>query len=212
MACPQQADTSNSPIQAIPAAISTNTSLLLGLWASAGDAVFANELDALKSTITTYGSQLSGLIVGISVGSEDLYRDSVMGMKAKAGVGIGPDVLAKYISQVKSSISGTALSAAPIGHVDTWTAWVNGSNDAVISACDWLGVDAYPYFQNTMPNSISEGKSLFNQALSNTKGASGGKPVWVTETGYPVSGNASGDAVPSIENAKTYWDQVGCPL
>src|ERR1700737_297092 len=34
-----QAGTTNSPTEAIPAAIATNTSLLLGLWASAGPAV-----------------------------------------------------------------------------------------------------------------------------------------------------------------------------
>lgn len=143
----QQGGTSNSPIQAIPAAISTKTSLLLGLWASAGDANFANEIAALKSAIATYGSQLGGLVAGISVGSEDLYRISPTGILNKENPGVGPDVLAGYIKQVRDAIAGTPLSGAPVGHVDTWTAWVNSSNDAVISASDFLGVDAYPYFQ-----------------------------------------------------------------
>lgn len=60
---------------------------------------------------------------------------------------MGPDVLVGYIKQVRDAIAGTPLSGVPVGHVDTWTAWVNASNDAVISAADWLGVDAYPYFQ-----------------------------------------------------------------
>lgn len=143
----QQGGTSNSPIQAIPAAISTKTSLLLGLWASAGDANFANEIAALKSAIGTYGSQLGGLVAGISVGSEDLYRISPTGILNKENPGVGPDVLVGYIKQVRDAIAGTPLSGVPVGHVDTWTAWVNASNDAVISASDWLGVDAYPYFQ-----------------------------------------------------------------
>lgn len=39
-----------------------------------------------------------------------------------------------------------------------------------------------------------------------------GKPVWVTEAGWPVSGPTENQAVASTENAKTYWDEVGCDL
>lgn len=73
-------------------------------------------------------------------------------------------------------------------------------------------MDAYPYFQTTMTNPIADGYSLFDAAYEATVGVAGGKPVWVTETGWPVSGATSGDAVPSIANAQTYWDQVGCGL
>ncbi|KAJ0117922.1 gpi-anchored cell wall beta-endoglucanase [Diaporthe amygdali] len=207
-----QGGTTNSPIQAIPAAISTKTSLLMGLWASAGDANFANEIAALKSAIATYGSQLGGLVAGISVGSEDLYRISPTGILNKENPGVGPDVLVGYIKQVRDAIAGTPLSGVPVGHVDTWTAWVNSSNDAVISAADFLGVDAYPYFQTTMANSISNGASLFNDAFGATQAAAKGKEVWVTETGWPISGPAANQADASLTNAKTYWDDVGCPL
>jgi hypothetical protein len=54
-----QNNTVNTPTSAIQAAINTNTSLLLGLWCSAGDAVFENELIALKAAITQYGQPLS---------------------------------------------------------------------------------------------------------------------------------------------------------
>lgn len=104
------------------------------------------------------------------------------------------------------------MSGALIGHVDTWTAWVNSSNNAVAAASDFIGMDAYPYFQNTMANSIETGASLFNDALDATRAAVGGKPVWITETGWPVSGKTENQAIPNTDNAKTYWDQVGCPL
>ncbi|KAE8444757.1 hypothetical protein EG329_014217 [Mollisiaceae sp. DMI_Dod_QoI] len=204
-----QAGTTNSPTSAIPAAIAQDTSLLLTLWAS-GDA-FPNELAALKSAISTYGSQLSGKVAGISVGSEDLYRNSPTGIAAGSTIGADPSTIIDYINQVRSAISGTALSSVGVGHVDTWTAWVNGSNDAVISASDWIGVDAYPYFQNTETNGIDQGAALFNEALDNTKGAVGSKPVWITETGWPVTGKTENLAIPNTANAKTYWDQVGCP-
>lgn len=208
----QQGGTQNAPISAIPAAIVTKTSLLLGLWASAGDAAFANELQALSSAIQQYGTALGGLVAGISVGSEDLYRISPTGVENKENPGAAPLTIAHYIKQVRDIIHNTALSGAPVGHVDTWTAWVNSSNEVVIDASDFLGFDGYPYFQKTQQNDIGHSKSLFDDALGATKAASQGKPVWITETGFPLSGKTVGQAVPSIQNAKYYWDQVGCPL
>jgi glucan endo-1,3-beta-D-glucosidase len=73
-------------------------------------------------------------------------------------------------------------------------------------------MDAYPYFENTKPNSIEEAKGLFDAALANTEGAAGGVEVWITETGYPTKGKKSGDAVANTKNARTYWEEVGCPL
>lgn len=170
----------------------------------------ANEIAALTAAISEYGTDLANLVVGISVGSEDLYRDSVTGIEADAGVGAGPATIVSYISQVRTAIADTVLKDVLVGHVDTWTAWVNSSNDAVIDACDFIGLDAYPYFQNTEENSISVSYSLFQSAWDVTVAAAGGKDVWITETGWPVSGSTEGDGVPSLQNAQTYWDEVGC--
>ncbi|KAL2037756.1 hypothetical protein N7G274_009481 [Stereocaulon virgatum] len=205
-----QAGTTNTYSEAFQAAINTKTSLLLGLWGSGGQAGLSNEITALQAAIQAFGSALTDLIVGISVGSEDLYRISPTGIINKSGIGAGPDVISNYIGQVKSAIAGTAANGKPVGHVDTWTAWVNSSNDAVIAASDFIGMDAYPYFQNTMTNPIDNGYSLFFDAYNATVGVAGGKPVWVTETGWPVSGPTENQAVPSVPNAKAYWDQVGC--
>ncbi|KND87915.1 putative glucan endo-1,3-beta-glucosidase eglC [Tolypocladium ophioglossoides CBS 100239] len=207
-----QGGSANDPISAIPAAISTKTSLLFGLWASAGDASFKNEITALQKTIDQYCSQLDGLVAGISVGSEDLYRISPIGQAASPDPGAAPDTLVGYIKQVRDTIKGTCLKDAPIGHVDTWTVYVNQTNKPVIDAVDWVGMDAYPYYENTKPNGLDQAKSLFQAALANTQGASGGKPVWITETGWPVSGKISGAAVPSTQNAEVFWKDVGCPL
>lgn len=81
------------------------------------------------------------------MGSEDLYRTSPTGIANGENPGASPDTIVSYIRQVRDAISGTPLSGVPIGHVDTWTAWVNASNDAVIDAVDFVGVDAYPYFE-----------------------------------------------------------------
>lgn len=204
-----QAGTTNTPSDAFQAAVNTNTLLLLGLWASAGQENINNELAALTTFLDgSDGTALAKLIVGISVGSEDLYRISPTGILNKSGAGASPDDITNYIGQVKTAIASTAAKGSLVGHVDTWTAWVNGSNAAVITNSDFIGMDAYPYFQNTMTNPIGNGYSLFDAAYEATIGVAGGKPVWVTETGWPVSGATSGDGVPSTANAQTYWDQV----
>lgn len=86
-------------------------------------------------------------MAGISVGSEDLYRITPTGIANGENPGASPDTLVKYIGQVKAAIANTPFANIPVGHVDTWTAWVNGSNSAVAAACDFVGVDAYPYFE-----------------------------------------------------------------
>ncbi|KAJ4398354.1 hypothetical protein N0V91_010264 [Didymella pomorum] len=205
-----QHGTQNTVIEAIQAAINTKTTLLLGLWASAGQESFNNEIAALKAAISQYGTAFTDLVVGISVGSEDLYRVSPDG--AGGNPGAGPDVLVSYIKQVRDAIAGTSLSGAKLGHVDTWQVYVNASNSAVIDNLDWIGMDAYPYFQSSFANSIGNGGDLFFDAYNQTVAATKGKPVWVTETGWPVSGETVNQAVPSADNARIYWEDVTCKL
>ncbi|KAK5050437.1 hypothetical protein LTR84_003718 [Exophiala bonariae] len=181
-----QCGTSNAPISAIQAAIDTDTSLLLGLWASGGDAIFDNEIAALSSAVAQYGSGFTDRIIGISVGSEDLYRSSPQGIANEAGVGVESATIVRYIQRVRQLVDQTPLLAGkPIGHVDTWTAWVLPENAPVASAVDWLGHNSFPYFEDTLPNSIHEAEIVFFNALGATEGVSGGKEVWVTETGWP---------------------------
>lgn len=78
-----------------------------------------NEIAAVKAAINQFGDSFTSRVAGISVGSEDLYRDSVIGIQNDSGIGAGPDIIAAYIDKVRSALSGTMLGSAPIGHVDT---------------------------------------------------------------------------------------------
>ncbi|XPS90645.1 Glucan endo-1,3-beta-D-glucosidase [Ascochyta lentis] len=205
-----QHGTQNTVIEAIQAAINTNTTLLLGLWASAGQESFNNEIVALKAAIAQYGTAFTDLVEGISVGSEDLYRISADG--AGGNPGTEPDVLVNYIKQTRDAIAGTSLSGAKLGHVDTWQVYVNASNSAVIENLDFLGIDSYPYYQSTFANSIGVSSDLFFDSYNQSVAAAKGKPIWVTETGWPVSGETINQAVPSADNARIYWEDVTCKL
>ena len=111
-----QAYTNDTPIAAFPAAISTGTKLLLGIWASGTDKI-DNELNALDSAIKQYGTKLTDLVIGISVGSEDLYRVSDPGIKNNAGAGQNADTIVNFIKQTRQRLAGTALNNIKVTHV-----------------------------------------------------------------------------------------------
>lgn len=102
---------------------------------------------------------------------------------------------------------GMGASDKTIGHVDTWTAWIDPVNVAVIEAVDWIGNDAYAYFEGA---SIDNGAAsdAYWGAVERVRAVSQGKPVWVTETGWPITGESIGGAVPSVQNMQTFWWQV----
>ena len=109
-----QFGTDDTPSEAFAAAVATNTSMLLGIWAS-GTTSIDNELSALKSAISMYGDKFTDLVIAVSVGSEDLYRQSAPGLMNKAGVGNTPGNIKNFIQQTKSALSGTPLSTKPVG-------------------------------------------------------------------------------------------------
>jgi glucan endo-1,3-beta-D-glucosidase len=206
-----QASTTTDPISAFDAALATNTSLLLGIWCSGTDTI-TNELDALQAAITKHGQPFADLVVGISVGSEDLYRVSESGIANGAGKGAGPSQIIRFINQTRLSLSSTLLSSKPIGHVDSWSAWANDSNSAVINAVDFVGTDLYPYYEKDKTNTIENAKGIFDTLMKNVTDNAGNKSVWLTETGWPVSGPNFGSAVPGVDNARAYWEKVGCSV
>ena len=84
-------------------------------------------------------------------------------------------------------------------------------NAPVIQACDFVGTDGYPYYQGA---SINDGFNTFWSSVDATRNAVNNvKPgtwVWITETGWPVSGDSLGAAQPSLANAQSYWKSVAC--
>ncbi|KAI9821136.1 MAG: hypothetical protein M1827_003870 [Pycnora praestabilis] len=186
----------NTLANAVPAAIATNTQLLVGVWTE-DDTHYAAEKAALQSVVQQYGSDW---IVSVSVGSEDLYRGDTSAA-----------TLAGQIGDVRGMLQSLGAGSVQVGHVDTWTAWVNGANTAVIQACDFVGTDGYPYYQNT---DTDDAYNTFWESVENVRNVVNSvKPgtwVWITETGWPLSGATMGAAVPSQGNAQQYWSSVAC--
>lgn len=206
-----QCGTTNSPIEAIKAALDTSTDLLLGVWASSGQEAINNEITALQEAAKTFPQGLKQRVKAISVGSEDLYRASSEGQNNGAGVGADATTILSYIQQVRQALKGTALEGIPVGHVDTLTGWILPENAGVIQAADFLGYNGFPYFDTASgANDANNQAGMFEGGLQKLESVAGDTPVWVTETGFPVRGPTVGQAVPSPENSKVYWDSVGC--
>jgi len=204
---------STDPIEAIAAAVNTETSLLLGIWVS-GNPNVDNEINAIKAAVDAHGDALVNLVAGISVGSEDVYRITDLGVASGAGPGVSPQGIADYVNQVRSGLEGTPLSGKPVGHVDTYNTFANSSGwmAPVIEAVDFIGMNGFPYFEDTKPNSIENGNATFWADYEAVVAQANGKEIWVTETGWPSSGPQSGEATPSVENAETYFSEVYCSL
>lgn len=213
-----QSYTTDDILSAIPAAIKTNTSILLGIWTS-GTNNITNELSALGKALDKYGEDLANAVMAISVGSEDMYRLSDVGIRQHAGIGASPEAIVGFLKDTRDFIADTLLKDKPVGHVDAWRAWVNESNSAVIEAVDFVGVDIYPYFENdtsvsalNLENSFNNSIPIFEDRYNATVAAAQGKPVWITETGWPFAteGDVWGQAVASTQNQRDYWRGVGC--
>jgi len=206
-----QGGTKNTPIEAFSAAIKTNTKLLLGVWASGTDSI-DEELNALSAAIKKYGTKFTDLVVGISIGSEDMYRVSEPGIRNKSGVGNSAEKIVEFIKATRSKLADGPLAKIKVTHVDTWTAWVNTSNKAVIDNVDFLAVNAFPFYEAEHDNSVGNAGKLLASALSSTEAVAGGKDVWITETGWAYSGPTFGSADATVDNAGKYWKEVGCAL
>lgn len=152
----------NTLANAVPAALNTGTNILVGVWTEDA-AHFTAEKNALEAAINQYGTEW---ILAVSVGSEDLYRGDT-----------SAPALAQQIYDVRGMIRALG-SQAEVGHVDTYNAWTKSANDEVIRAVDFVGMDAYPYWQGS---AIEDAHDVFFQAYQETKDhvQSIGSGAWV---------------------------------
>ena len=197
---------SGGPISAIADAITTNTTLLLGLFASSGDTNFTKETSALDAAITTYGTKFTDLIYAVSVGSEDLYRTTE---NSPDIVGDSVANIQKYIGWTRQVLAKHSLSK-PVGHVDTWQIWLDPKyGQQLLPNVDFVGIDDYPYFDEV---ALNDSSSNVTKNYENIVAEVKGKPVWITETGWPVNApaNSSNPAKPGLSEASQYWQSVGC--
>jgi GPH family glycoside/pentoside/hexuronide:cation symporter len=120
------------------------------------------------------------------VGSEALLRDDV-----------APATLVGYINRVKSATAG---SGVPVGTADDYSELL--ANPSVMAASDIVLPDIYPYFAGV---SVGRAVAFVRARYREIQAAAPRKAIRIAETGWPSCGQATGNAVPSAENAATYF-------
>ncbi|KAF2875254.1 glycoside hydrolase superfamily [Massariosphaeria phaeospora] len=198
-----QQGTTNEPIAAFDAAVETNTSVLLGFWISPttqNDALLQNELTALDKAFKKHGQSLGDLVIGLSVGSEDVYRFE----EKKEPGGVAADTVVENLALVRKTIAESSyaqfMKDKPIGHVDT-------TKHAAVKGAHFIGMNAYPYWNK---DPIDEARKSFSGSLDSLKSRVGSTEIWLTELGWPFSGPTLGTAAANPESMQRYWKEVGC--
>lgn len=193
------------PSEAFQAAIETNTTLLLGLWIS----TMPNELIALDAAFKVHGQKLADLVVGISVGNEDIFRSSPECTKQNNGkpcdMQYTPAQVLDNVALVRDAMkkwNHLFSSPPPIGHTDAAQNAAQG-----LEPLDFMGTNVYPFWSN---DPISKAGEIVKNILADVEKNASSKPVWITETGWPSSGQQGGTPAGSVENMRKYWVDVGC--
>jgi exo-beta-1,3-glucanase (GH17 family) len=126
----------------------------------------------------------SGYADLIAIGNEVLLRED-----------LEVEQLIEYIKRVKAAVPNV-----PVGYVDAYYMFVNYPE--IVDACDVIFANCYPFWEHcALDISVEYMKKMYELAVKHAKG----KPVVISETGWPTKGEQYDGAVPSYENAMRYF-------
>ncbi|CCU82697.1 CELP0032 Effector like protein [Blumeria hordei DH14] len=186
-----------------PAAIATGGKVLAGVTVQYPES-FAAEKQQLLAAVKNHGSKW---LAAVSVGYDDLSRNELMS-----------HALAEKINEVRGMLSTVVKGRTNVlvGHIDSWTAWIDKKNSAVIKACDFIGTKLNLSLQNNDKISIKYSVKNYFDSLDQVReavAATGSNPsIWITEGGWPSISHPVYEVVPTIEIAQAIWKNIACPL
>lgn len=154
-----------------------------------GQRLFAGISDI--SEVTTQTQSLIAQVEGswakvhtVSIGNELINSGSASVGAVTSAIGTARGILR------------VASFTGPIVTVDTMVATVN--HPALCAASDYCAINCHAFFDSS---AIPQGAGAFVRGwVEKVQAIAGGKPVVVTESGWPSRGEANGLAVPSLEN------------
>jgi GPH family glycoside/pentoside/hexuronide:cation symporter len=103
-----------------------------------------------------------------------------------------------YIRQVKA-----ALPDIPVAYVDAYYKFVE--HPSLVDACDIILANCYPFWEGCHINNAT---AYLDKMYAMVSQVAGGKPVIVSETGWPSEGTSNQNALPSEVNAMKYFINV----
>ncbi len=119
----------------------------------------------------------------LAVGNEVLLREDL------------PEAaLIDYLRRAKAALPGV-----PVSYVDAYYLFVQ--HPRLVEACDVILANCYPFWEYCpLERALAYMKEMHARVVR----VAGGRPVIISETGWPSAGTPVGEAVPSVENALRY--------
>lgn len=154
---------------------------MVGAWLSNDRAQNDKEINALINL------SKQGYVDIAVVGNEVLLRDELTVQE-----------ILEYINRVKEALPNTS-----VGYVDAYYQF--SEHPELVEACNVILPNCYPFWEGCH---IDQASLYLKQMFNVAKNAAKGKPVIITETGWPSMGNSTNDAVASQENAMKYFINV----
>ena len=151
---------------------------MVGAWIGKDLDANEKELEALIQTAQ------KGYVDIAVVGNEVLMRNE-----------LSVQQIIDYINKVK-----TALPNVKVGYVDAYFKFVEHPN--IVDACDVILANCYPFWEGC---AIEQSSNYLQHMYQVTKNSAKGKPVIITETGWPSQGDYVEAATPSKVNAMKYF-------
>jgi len=153
---------------------------IVGAWISADKDKNEQEIQSLIELAK------AGLVDIAAVGNEVLLRGDC-----------SEEELIGYINSVKKALTGLNI---PVGYVDTYYEF--HKRPKIVEVSDVILSNCYPFWEGI---SIDDALINLRKMHAITKQAANGKPVIISETGWPSKGEAVLDAAPSEINAMRYF-------
>ena len=124
-------------------------------------------------------------IDGIIIGSENLLRHELSSQQ-----------LIDYLQYARAELNGLPIK---IGYADSHD--MLKKHPEIIQAVDVIYANFYPYWEGVP---IEQSIATLDRAYRDLQLISDGKPIIISETGWPSCGDTVGKAVPSAENSAQY--------
>lgn len=154
---------------------------LVGAWLGDDPEINEREVEGLIKLAK------EGFVDIAAVGNEVMYRKD-----------LSEDELLDFINRVKKEIP-----EIPVGYVDAYYEFT--IKPRITDACDVILANCYPFWESCpVENSLNYMKQMYEQA----KQAANGKPVIISETGWPSKGEELKGAFPSEKNALDYFINI----
>jgi glucan 1,3-beta-glucosidase len=151
---------------------------LVGAWLGNDPVINRREIEGLIALAN------EGLVDIAAVGNEVMYRKD-----------LSEEELLLFIQEVKSRIPGI-----PVGYVDAYYEFTH--RPAITAVCDVVLCNCYPFWEGCpFEHSLAYMQQMYQQAAA----AANGKPVLITETGWPSQGESLRGAQPDWQHARDYF-------